>query len=129
MLRSLHMKLVMIMVLLILSLMTVVGAFLMNSVVAFYLNDFYAQVNTVFSDQDVYYDMTTQTPAELAGEASGVEMLDQVLGAYAGAMGVNGNGRNYYILDANGRYLAGTDDASGAQLEFTRNLMQVIEDR
>jgi len=78
MLRSLHMKLVMIMVLLILSLMTVVGAFLMNSVVAFYLNDFYAQVNTVFSDRDVYNDMSTQTPAELAGETSGVEGLDQL---------------------------------------------------
>ena len=35
MLRSVHMKLVMIMVLLILSLMTVVGAFLINSVTAF----------------------------------------------------------------------------------------------
>ena len=40
MLRSLHMKLVMLMVLLILSLMTVVGAFLINSVVAFYIQDF-----------------------------------------------------------------------------------------
>ncbi|MBQ3557624.1 MAG: HAMP domain-containing protein [Oscillospiraceae bacterium] len=129
MLRSLHMKLVMIMVLLILSLMTVVGAFLMNSVVAFYLNDFYAQVNTVFSDRDVYNDMTTQTPAELAGETSGVEGLDQVLSAYAGAMGVNGSGRNYYILDETGRYLAGTDDEYGPELEFTRNLMRVIEDR
>ena len=129
MLRSLHMKLVMIMVLLILSLMTVVGAFLMNSVVAFYLNDFYAQVNTVFSDRDVYSDMTTQTPAELAGETSGVEGLDRVLSAYAGAMGVNGSGRNYYILDETGRYLAGTDDEYGPKLEFTRNLMRVIEDR
>ena len=35
--RSLHTKLVMILVLLILSLMTVVGAFLVNSVTAFYL--------------------------------------------------------------------------------------------
>ena len=35
--RSLHMKLVMIMVLLILSLMMVVGAFLINSVTSFYL--------------------------------------------------------------------------------------------
>ena len=40
MLRSLHMKLVMIMILLILSLITVVGAFLINSVMAFYLEDF-----------------------------------------------------------------------------------------
>ena len=43
MLRSLHMKLVMLMVLLILSLMTVVGAFLINSVVAFYIKDFYSR--------------------------------------------------------------------------------------
>ena len=48
MFRSLHMKLVLIMVLLIVSLMTVVGAFLINSVSAFYLNDFYVQMYDVF---------------------------------------------------------------------------------
>ena len=50
MLRSLHMKLVMIMALLILSLMLVVGAFLINSVSAFYLEDFYGQMSDVFQD-------------------------------------------------------------------------------
>ena len=45
MLRSVHMKLVMIMVLLILSLMAVVGAFLINSVMAFYLEEFYTQMS------------------------------------------------------------------------------------
>ena len=40
MFRSLHMKLVLIMVLLIISQMTVVGAFLMNAVVRYYLDDF-----------------------------------------------------------------------------------------
>ena len=48
MFRSLHMKLVLIMVLLIVSLMTVVGAFLINSVVSFYLKDFYTQMAEVF---------------------------------------------------------------------------------
>ena len=129
MLRSLHMKLVMIMVLLIMSLMIVVGAFLTNSVVAFYLKGFYSQINTVLNDQDVFYDLTTQTPAELSGEVSGEQMLDQVLGAYAGALGVNGSSRNYYILDADGRYLAGTDDAYGADMEYTENLLAVIADR
>ena len=99
MLRSLHMKLVMIMVLLILSLMTVVGAFLINSVVAFYLNDFYTQIGTVVSDRDLYRDLTQETAAELAGEVPGIEMLEQVLGAYAGELGVNGSNRNFYILD------------------------------
>ncbi|MBQ9973598.1 MAG: HAMP domain-containing protein [Oscillospiraceae bacterium] len=129
MLRSLHMKLVMIMVLIILSLMTVVGAFLTNSVVAFYLNDFYSQINEVINDQDVFYDLTTQTPAELSGEVTGVEMMDQVLGAYAGALGVNGSSRNYYILDANGVYLTGTNDQAGEELEYTENMLAVIRDR
>ena len=129
MLRSLHMKLVMIMVLMILSLMTVVGAFLTNSVVAFYLNDFYTQINTAINDQDLFRDLTVKTPAELSGEVTGAEMLDQVLGAYAGALGVNGGSRNYYILDETGTYLAGTDDEYGARLEYTENLLAVIRDR
>lgn len=126
MLRSLHMKLVMIMVLLMLSLMTVVGGFLTNSVVAFYLNDFYSQIGTVMSDQELFLDLTTQTPAETAGEVTGAQMLEQVLGAYAGALGVNGSNRNFYILDANGTYLAGTDDEQGTQLEYTENMLTAI---
>jgi len=47
--RSLQMKLMLIMVLLIISLMTVVGAFLMNSAVRFFIDDFYTQVNEVTS--------------------------------------------------------------------------------
>ena len=59
MLRSLHQKLVMIMVLLILSLMTVVGTFLINSVTAFYLNEFYTQMADVFSDRTLIDDLET----------------------------------------------------------------------
>ena len=129
MLRSLHMKLVMIMVLLIVSLMTVVGAFLMNSVVAFYLNDFYSQVNTVLNEQGLYADLTTQTPAERAGEVQAAEAMDRVLSAYAGALGVNGSNRNYYLLDETGAYLVGTDEEYGRQMEYTENLLQVIRDR
>ena len=65
--RSLHMKLVMIMVLLILSLMMVVGAFLINSVTAFYLEDFYSQMSDVFSDPGLVSDLTTETPDEENG--------------------------------------------------------------
>ena len=129
MLRSLHMKLVMILVLLIVSLMTVVGAFLMNSVVAFYLKDFYSQINTVLNEQGLYTDLTTQTPAERAGETDTVTVMDQVLSAYAGALGVNGSNRNYYLLDGTGAYLTGTDEAYGKQMEYTENLLRVIQDR
>ena len=87
MLRSLHTKLVMIMVLLILSLMTVVGAFLVNSVTAFYLEEFYTQMADVFGDQGLYTDLTTQTEAEIAGEAEGAQMLESILNVYAGELG------------------------------------------
>ena len=128
MLRSLHMKLVMILVLLIVSLMTVVGAFLINSVVAYYLNDFYSQISSVVNDRELFRDLTTETPAEAGGEVTGAEMISQVLGAYAGALGVNGRTRNYYILDETGTYLAGTDDEEGPHLEYTENMLTAIRD-
>ena len=120
MFRSLHMKLVLIMVLLIVSLMTVIGAFLINSVSSFYLNDFYTQMQEVFADPDLYYDMTT--PAE--EETDGTESLKRVMDAYVGVMGVDGRNRNYYILDGvTGKYLAGSDDEGGPLLDKTPNMV------
>ena len=120
MFRSLHMKLVLIMVLLIISLMTVVGAFLINSVSSFYLNEFYSQMQEVFADQDLYYDMTT--PAD--GEEDSTEALKRVMDAYVGVMGVDGRNRNYYILDGvTGKYLAGSGDEGGPLLDKTPNLL------
>ena len=48
MFRSLHMKLVVIMLLLITSLMTIGGAFLMTSINGFYIEEFYQQMDDVF---------------------------------------------------------------------------------
>ncbi len=66
---SVHMKLVMIMVLLIVCLMTVVGAFLINSVSAFYLEDFYSQIAQVFLDEELCRDLTTKVDGEKDGAA------------------------------------------------------------
>jgi len=115
-LRSVHMKLVMIMVLLILSLMTVVGAFLINSVTAFYLEDFYTQVAEVFRDQDLYHDLTTQ-----GEEENGAEMMHEVLRAYVGELGVDNRNRKLYILDGDGVCLVYPDGEDGT-LEYTYNL-------
>ena len=118
MLRSLHTKLVMIMVLLILSLMLVVGAFLINSVTAFYLEDFYTQMSEVFGRQQLMHDLET----EMEGEEDGAKQLEQVLLAYAGELGVNGRNRKLYILDANGECLIAPEGES-EPLEYTENLM------
>jgi len=123
MFRSLRMKLVLIMVLLIISLMAVVGAFLINSVSSYYINDFYSQMQEVFADEDLYTDLTT--PAE--EETDSVTALKRVLDAYAGTMGVDGRNRNYYILDGiTGKYLAGSDDEGGPLLDKTPNLLSAL---
>ena len=47
--RSLRMKVVMVMVILIVALMTVIGAFLINGVGNFYISEFYVQMEQTFS--------------------------------------------------------------------------------
>lgn len=53
MFRSLHRKLVLILVLLIVSVMAVVGTFLINSINTFYLNSFYEQMQAVFTTDTI----------------------------------------------------------------------------
>ena len=117
MLRSLHTKLVMIMVLLILSLMLVVGAFLINSVTAFYLEDFYSQMSDVFKDPLLWHDLETQTE----GEENDAGQLEQVLRSCAGELGVDDRNRKLYILDENGEILV-SPDGEDVPLEYTENL-------
>ena len=115
MLRSLHMKLVMIMVLLILSLMTVVGAFLINAVMAFYLEDFYTQMSNVFARESLTRDLTTATQ----GEEDGAQAILDILETYSGELGLNGYSRTLFILDGEtGEYLAGNNDDAGKNLSY-----------
>ena len=125
MIRSLHMKLVMIIVLLILSLMTVVGAFLVNSVMAFYLDDFYTRMQSVFEQEALVSDL--RTPNE--GEEDGGEALMSVLSAYSGQLGLDGRSRKLYILDGTGQYLAGSDGRDGEAPDYSPNLMAVLSGR
>ena len=126
MFRSLRMRLVLLMVLLIVSLMTVVGAFLLNSVVGFYLSEFYGQVSDVFANEDLYHDLTTPT----AGESSGAEGLKSVLDTYVGTLGVDSRNRNYYILDGS-TYLVLTSTAEEEQtlpMGYTPNLLTAMDE-
>ena len=116
MLRSLHMKLVMIMVLLILSLMTVVGTFLINSVMAFYLEEFYTQMSRVF-DQNPALSRNLET--EVSAEEDGAQAILGIMEAYFGELGLDGRSRTLYILDGEtGAYLTGTDEDEGRNLEY-----------
>ena len=121
MFRSLHMKLVLIMLLLITSLMAVVGAFLMTSVTNFYIDDFYSQMAATFGESNA--DFVNSLRAE-ARQDDGVTQLQSMLEAYSGMLGIDSRNRNYYILDgATGEFLAGSDEPGGANLEQTANLL------
>ena len=102
MFRSLHMKLVLILVLMIISVMAVVGTFLINSVNTFYLDSFYEQMQNVFNQS------STMDSLKDAAAEQGAPGLQTVIEARESALGID-DYRNYYILDAEGRYLEGSN--------------------
>ena len=128
--RSLHMKLVLIMALLVVSLMTVAGAFLINSVVRFYINDFYTQMVDMFgNDTEFVRDLVNETEGEKTGAITGEVMLQKVLSANMGSLGVDGRNRNYFILDGKtGAYLAGSNEEIGKNLQITPNLAMAMNE-
>ncbi len=121
MFRSLHMKLVLIMLLLITSLMAVVGAFLMTSVTNFYIDDFYSQMASTFGESNAAF--VNSLRAEAAQEG-GAAVMQSMLETYSGTLGIDSRNRNYYILDAaTGECLAASDEPGGEHLEQTANLL------
>lgn len=120
--RSLHLKLVLIMLLLIVSLMTVVCAFLVRGVLGFYLNDFYEQMHDAFS--------LTEFADGLRGaaaEENGAVRMGEIIGAYVGVLGINAGSRNYYILNGEtGTVITGSDTTSGNNIEITPNILTAL---
>ena len=73
--RTLHLKLVLILVLLIVSLMVVVGAFLMNSVTGYYINDFYQQIADAFGPDNVDFVRNLETATQLRADAYSADLI------------------------------------------------------
>ncbi len=121
------MKLVLIMVLLVTCLMTVAGAFLINSIGRFYLNEFYSQMREVFEqDRGFWRDLTVPSMEE----ENAVVGLQAVLSANMGMLGVDGRNRNYFILDATGtQFLAGSNEEQAKTLRITNNILTAVQTR
>lgn len=120
MFRSLHMKLVLILILLIVSVMAVMGTFLINSVGNYYLRDFYDQVTGVFT-----YPMLVSLGEAADGE-DGVAQLKARISAHGADLGIDSRHRSYYILDQNGHYLEGSSAHGSADLDATPNLLAAM---
>jgi len=98
------MRLVLVLVLLIVSVMAIVGTFMLNQVSVYYFDDFTEQMNSVFS-AEVFDMLQNEARAE-----NGAERMNAALEAYSSAMRISGY-RNYYILDGKtGATLYGSND-------------------
>jgi two-component system sensor histidine kinase VicK len=119
------MKLVLIMLLLITSLMTVVGTFMMTNITGFYIDEFYNQVDSVFGSSNPANAAFVNSLREEAAQTDGVHTIREMIEAKAGDLGLNSNTRNFYILDGRtGLFLDGSDDRKGFEsLQTTPNLL------
>ena len=87
MFRSLHMKLVLIMLLLITSLMTVVGTFMMTSITSFYIDEFYQQVDSVFGSSNPANAAFVNSLRLEAAQPGGAATIQGMIEAKAGDLG------------------------------------------
>lgn len=116
--RSLRMKLVLIMVLLILALMTVVGSFLINGVRNYYIDAFYEQMERTFSEPFL---LQLQQTAE--AENAPDQLKEQVMAQPD--LGIDISNRNVYILDEIGGLLTSSDQ-NATTVSVTANLLTAM---
>jgi two-component system sensor histidine kinase VicK len=121
--RGLQPKLIAVMLLLIVSLMTAVGAFLVRGVVSFYQDQFYQRMQDVFAVQELADDLRLA-----ADEEGGAVRIEEILSAYAGLLGVDGASRNYYVLDGRSAAVLGGSDGR-TQVEATPNIVTALNGR
>ncbi len=116
--RSLQVKLVMILVLLIVTVMTVIGIYLLNSVGTYYEDRFYDEMGDVFTGDflDVFRDVSS-------GE-DGLVRAEEYILAHSSQLGLSSS-RTFALLDARtGTYLTGSD-ADGS-VEKTDNVLAAL---
>ena len=119
MFKSLQIKLVVIFFILISSVMSILGTFLLNSITNFYFEEFNTQISSVFTT-DVIANIE-----KIAKNDSLVE-LKAVVEAYEGQLGIDNN-RDYYIIDGKTAMpiISSTNDAS-KQFSITPNISTAL---
>lgn len=125
MFRSLHMKLVLIMMLLVVSVMAVVGTFLINSVTSFYIDEFLNQVDLAFKPGT---QMELREVAEQYedGKGGGARALWERVQIHTNALGL-GRSRTCSILSAEtGEFLTGYNETVGREFKRTPNIITAM---
>ena len=122
MIRGLFAKVVLFMVLLTISLMTVVGAFLRMEIQNFYLDEFYLQMRSMFMENREFVD-ALRVAADV--DDGGVAIAERMK-AYSGTLGINSAARHFYIFDESGVFLTGSNLDEGPRLPITPNITTAL---
>ena len=124
MLKSLQMKLVLILMLLVIAVMAVVGIFLVNSVTAYNISNFKQQMADFFALRG------GEVEAGLRACDGDPQAMTQVMEAYTGGLGLDDH-RNFYILDGRtGEFLAASQGRDETPFrELTPNMTAAMSGR
>ncbi len=124
MLKSLQMKLVLILMLLVIAVMAVVGIFLVNSVTAYNISNFKQQMADFFALRG------GEVEAGLRACDGDPQAMTQVMEAYTGGLGLDDH-RNFYILDGRtGEFLASSQGRDETPFrELTPNMTAAMSGR
>ncbi|MDD6214211.1 MAG: ATP-binding protein [Firmicutes bacterium] len=119
MFRSIQTKIVAIFILVLLSIVTVLGAFLTTNIVRFYNREFSVMMKQVFSGSLV-------SEIEKRASSDGVSGIAGIVGSYIGPLGID-TYRFYSILDANtGNVLITSDETKSRSLEKSDNIIMAM---
>ncbi len=120
MLKSIQIKIVVMFVLLITSVITVVGSFLLINITDFYNKEFYVMMEQVFTD-----DLNKQLE-EAANSNENVKRLSDMLFSYIGPLGID-TYRFYSLLDARTLdVLASSDSVKSSNPEISDNIVTAM---
>lgn len=121
--RGLYFKIILILVVFILIVMSVVGAVLISSVLNFYTNEFFSSMRENL-DSDAQLRTYLENAMNGADASEYAATQKSILDSYSSRLGIDAY-RSYYILDAKGNFLLGSD-ASGDTLAKTPNLIAAM---
>ena len=120
--KSLRIKLVFIMLLVIVLLMVAVLVFFIRGVQEFYTNQFYEQMEIVISQTELVSELR-----RVAGEDEAISEMGEVLSVFSGQLGIDRNTRHYYILDGlTGETLRTSNSDEDSSIEITNNILSAI---
>ena len=121
--RGLYFKIILILVIFTLIVMSVVGAVLISSVLGYYNDQFAACMTQNFGEDAQLRQYLVAAMTDADGDFAAKQK--SILASYASRLGID-DYRNYYILDAGGNFLNGSDTAGGEALAETPNLVAAM---